>query len=354
MAVPAQPKLQYKFLGRTGLKVSEICFGAMVLGNPGAWNLPTSGDEENCFKMYNRFAEFGGNFIDTADAYGNGSSEEILGKWLKTKNRDDYVIATKVHFTMGSGPNDGGLSRKHILSGVEASLKRLQTNYIDLYQLHSADAGTPLEETLITLNDLVRAGKVRYIGASNFNGAQLQKAIGLSKHLGLEIFSSLQPQYNLLERHIEWDLLQVCKEEGLGVLPWSPLKGGWLTGKYTRDKKPEAGSRIEWAEKIGWEETSYTKFANEQTWNVIDTLVEVAKANKKEPAQIALKWVMQKPGITCPIIGARTLNQLESNLGVIGWQLSAEDMKKLDTVSALELPYPWNLSNPLRNPARIH
>jgi len=352
MAATTQPKMQYKFLGRTGLKVSEICFGAMVIGTAGSWNMPTSSDEELAFKMYNRFAELGGNFIDTADVYGNGSSEELLGKWLKTKNREEFVIATKVAGPMSSSPNDGGVSRKHILSGVESSLKRLQTDYIDLYQIHSFDYGTPLEETLCTLNDLVRAGKIRYIGASNFNGTQLQKAIDLSKRLGFEIFASLQPQYNLLERHIEWDLMQVCKEEGLGIMPWSPLKGGWLTGKYTRDKKPEAGSRVDWAEKSGWGETNYSKFANnEQTWNVIDTLIDVAKANKREPAQIALKWTMQRPGVTCPIIGARTLSQLESNLGVIGWQLSAEDMKKLDTVSALEVPYPWNF---LRDPSRNH
>jgi len=349
-----QPKMQYKFLGRTGLKVSEICFGAMVLGNPGSWQMPTSTDEENCVKMYNKFAEMGGNFIDTANAYGDGSSEELLGKWLKTKNREDFVMATKVRGSMGKGPNDCGLSRKHIISAVENSLKRLQTNYIDLYQVHAPDFGTPIEETLSTLNDLVRAGKLRYIGASNFNGPQLQKAIEISKNMGFEVFSSLQPQYNLLERHIEWDLVSVCKEEGLGILTWSPLKGGWLTGRYTRDKKPEAGSRLDWAEKFGWQETSYTNVAAEQTWNVIDTLLQVAKSYNKEPAQVALRWIMQKPYITCPIIGARTLHQLESNLGAVGWQLSAEDMKKLDTVSALELPYPWNMSSPLFDPSRLH
>jgi len=268
-------------MGKTGLKVSEICFGAMTFGESNNWKLPTQSDEELCIKMMDKFVELGGNFFDTADVYGVGSSETMLGKWLKTKSRESMVIATKVRHAMGSGPNDAGLSRKHIMSAVEASLQRLQTNYIDLYQVHSFDYGTPLEETLATLNDLVRSGKVRYIGASNFNGPQLQKAVLISKYMGLEAFTCLQEQYSLLERHIEWDILPVCRDEGLGVIPWSPLKGGWLTGRYTRDKKPEPDSRVAWAEKAGLQETNFKSFDNEKTYTLIDGMKEIATANKK-------------------------------------------------------------------------
>jgi len=234
------------------------------------------------------------------------------------------------------------------------SLKRLQTNYIDLYQVHRFDNGTPLEETLSTLNDLVRIGKVRYIGASNFTGAQLQKAVLVSKYMGFEAFTCIQPQYNLLERHIEWDLIPVSKEEGLGIIPWSPLKGGWLSGKYAKDKKPEAGTRVGWAETVGWKDTNYSNVATEKTWKIVEKLSEVAKSNNKHPAQVALRWILQKPQITAPIIGAKTMEQLEINLGAIGWQLPESDMKILDDVSAIELAYPWSLVHPSVDSSRVH
>jgi len=356
MATTAPPplKMQYRFMGKTGLKVSELCFGAMTIGESSVWKIPTASEEDLAFKMMNRFVEAGGNFFDTADVYGLGSSEMVLGKWLKTQKREDMVIATKSCGPMGQGPNDVGVSRKHILSAVDASLKRLQVDYIDLYQIHAFDHGTPLEETLSTLNDLVRSRKVRYIGASNFNGVQLQKAVLISKYMGFEPFTCLQPQYSLLERHIEWDMVPLCQDEGLGVLPWSPLKGGWLTGKVTRDKKPEAGSRIEWAEKSGWQETNFTKFATDRTWNIIDTVLEIAKARNKAAASVSLRWVIQRPGITAPIIGARTMEQLEDNLNSVGWSLSDAEMKKLDDISALPLEYPWNMASVPRDPSRVH
>jgi len=344
-------KLQNKFMGKTGLKVSEFCFGAMTVGDSPNWKIPTA-EEEISIKLLNRFEEVGGNFIDTADAYGAGASEVFLGNWLKSRKRDDFIIATKVKNAMGPGPNDIGLSRKHIMAAADASLKRLGTDYIDIYQLHGYDNGTPLKETMSALNDLVRSGKARYIGVSNFCGSQLQKAIDMSNYYGLEKFTVFQPQYSLLERRIEWELVGVCHDEGLGIIPWSPLKGGWLSGRYGRDKKLEAGSRVEWAEKVGFPETSYTRFAKESTWKVLDVLAEVAKANNKTQSQVAIRWVAQKPNITAPIIGARTLEQLNDNLGAMGWTLSDADMKKLDEASAVEVPYPFNLFAASREPSR--
>jgi len=324
--------MEYRFLGRTGMRVSELCLGAMTFGRE------TS--EDISYQIMDRFVDAGGTFIDTADVYSQGVSEEIVGRWLKGKNRDDLVIATKVRFPMGEGPNDVGLSRKHILAGVEASLHRLGTDYIDLYQVHCWDPITPLEETLGTLNQLVQSGKVRYIGASNFAGWQLQKAVDLSRQMGWEPFASLQPLYNLLDRELEWELVPVCQNEGLAILPWSPLRGGWLSGRYHRDMAaPPEGSRVETAEKEGWSET-WSKYATEHTWTVIDTLFAIAEEVDKTPAQVALNWLLQRPGITAPIIGVRTMKHLEANLGASGWSLSGEQMARLNQASRKPLPYP--------------
>jgi aryl-alcohol dehydrogenase-like predicted oxidoreductase len=326
--------MEYRYLGRTGLKVSALCMGAMTFGREAS--------EEMSHRMLDRFVDAGGNFIDTANVYSTGTSEEVVGRWLADKERHDYVIATKVRFPMGEGPNDRGLSRKHILDQVEESLRRLGTDYIDLYQVHAWDRGTPLEETLITLDGLVQSGKVRYVGASNFTGWQLQKAIDLSYQLGLEPFSCMQPQYNLLCRSTEWEVLPVCINEGLGVIPWSPLKGGWLTGKYHREMEaPPEGSRVEKAEEEGWSE-AWSRYANEETWNLIDVLTEVADEAGKTPAQVALNWLLWRPGVTAPIVGARNLEQLEDNLGAATWTLSTEQMERLNEASAPELPYPYD------------
>ncbi len=328
--------MYYRYLGRTGLKVSELCLGAMTFGR--------ETDEADSHKMLDRFVEAGGNFIDTADIYSRGLSEEIVGQWLQGKNRDELVIATKVRFPMGEGPNEVGLSRKHILAGVEASLRRLGTDYIDLYQVHGWDGRTPLAETLSTLNSLVQSGKVRYLGVSNFSGWQLQKAIDLSRHHGWEPFVCLQPLYNLLDRQVELELLPVCQNEGLGVIPWSPLRGGWLTGKYRRGMTaPPAGTRIEKAEAEGWSE-AWDQYATERTWNILDLLFAVAEEVGKTPAQVALNWLLQRPGVTAPIIGARTMEHLESNLGAGGWSLDGDQMARLNRVSDLSLPfYPYGM-----------
>jgi aryl-alcohol dehydrogenase-like predicted oxidoreductase len=235
-----------------------------------------------------------------------------------------------------------GLSRSHILASVEASLRRLQTDYIDLYQVHCWDPGTPLEETLSTLNDLVRSGKVRYIGVSNYSGWQLQKAVDLSRQHGWEAFACLQPLYNLLDRSLEWELAPVCQNEGLGIIPWSPLRGGWLSGKYRRGMDaPIEGTRIDQASEHGWSER-WDLYNTERTWRVIDALHEVASEAGKSAAQVALNWLLQRPGVTAPIIGVRTMAHLEDNLGAAGWALSAAQMARLNEVSDAALPYPYD------------
>lgn len=326
--------MQYRYLGRTGLKVSELCFGVMTLGRETA--------EEDSYPLLDRFVEAGGNFFDTANVYSGGISETILGRWLGNQSRDQFIVATKARFSMGEGPNDLGLSRKHILDAVDASLKRLGTDYIDLYQIHCWDPGTPLEETLSTLDQLVKSGKVRYIGASNLTGWQLQKAIDLSRQHGWEIFSSLQPLYNLLDRETEWELLPVCMNEGLGVIPWSPLRGGWLTGKYHRGMDaPPSGTRVEKATKEGWSEEWHI-YATERTWTVVDMLTAVGEESGKTPAQVALRWLLEQPAVTAPIIGARTMAHLEDNLGSADWSLSEDQIARLNEVSQKTMPYPYN------------
>ena len=327
--------MDYRYLGRTGLKVSELCLGAMTFGR--------ETEEDDSYALMDRFAEAGGNFIDTANVYSRGGSETIVGRWLKEKRREDYVIATKVRWPMGDAPNDQGLSRKHILAAVDASLSRLQTDYIDLYQIHGWDPGAAMEETLGTLHKLVGSGKVRYIGASNVTGWQLQKFMDLSKQMGWEGFVSLQPLYNLLDRSIEWELLPVCENEGIGVIPWSPLRGGWLSGKYHRGMDgPPSGSRVEKAEEEGWSE-AWNAYNNEHTWAVIDELFAVAEEAGKTPAQVALNWVLNRPGITAPIIGVRKMSHLEDNLGAAEFTLTDDQMARLNEVSAKRLPYPYEM-----------
>jgi aryl-alcohol dehydrogenase-like predicted oxidoreductase len=325
--------MEYRFLGRAGLKVSELCLGAMTFGR--------EADAATSFAMLDRFVAAGGNFIDTANVYSRGGSEEVIGRWLRGKRRDDFVIATKVRWPMGEGPNEVGLSRKHILASAEASLRRLGTEYVDLYQVHGWDGYTPLEETLGALDTLVQAGKARYLGASNTMAWQLQKAVDISKYRNWEPFACLQPLYNLLDRQIEWDLVEVCANEGLGIIPWSPLRGGWLSGKYRRGMTaPPENTRVDAAQKGGWSE-SWTAYAVERTWNILDELFAIAGELGKTPAQVALNWVKDRPGVTAPILGARTLAQLEDNLGCVGWRLSAEQADRLDRVSELPLPiYP--------------
>lgn len=316
-------------MGKTGLRVSDLCLGTMTFG--------ASADRDESFRIMDHYKEAGGNFIDTANVYSQGASEEIVGGWLQHNKRNDFVVATKVRFPMGDGPNEGGLSRKNILASVEDSLRRLGTDYIDLYQVHAWDQATPLEETLSTLHDLVRKGVVRYIGASNFRAWQLQKAIYLSRQNGWESFVCLQPQYNLLCRATEFELLPLCAHEGLGVIPWSPLRGGMLSGKFSRGQNPQENTRVG-ANKEVWE-----RYNNEFTWNIIDTLHAIAGETAKSAAQVALNWMMSRKVITAPIIGARNVAQLADNLGASEWSLTVAQVDRLNEVSELPVSYPYDL-----------
>ena len=325
--------MDYKLFGSTGIKVSQLCLGTMTFGRH------TS--REDAFEIMDRFAEHGGNFMDTANVYNSGVSEEILGEWLKGQQRDDYFIATKVRFPMGEGPNAAGLTRKHIIQSVRDSLKRLGTDYIDLLQVHAWDPLTPLQETMKALNYVVESGLVRYVGASNFRAWQLALALHESRMGRLVEFSSLQPQYNLLTRATEFELMPLCVAENIAVLPWSPLKGGLLSGKYERGKAMEEGkSRI-------WENVSRGRSApweqnEDYVWGVVETVRKIAGETGKTPSQVALNWLMSKKGVTSPIIGVRNLPQLDENLGATGWRLSNEQMEALDSSSRLYVTYPYD------------
>jgi len=324
--------MKYRFLGRTGLKVSELCMGTQTFG----WGV----DQETAIALSDRFVEAGGNFFDTSNLYNEGQAEIMLGNWLKKKGkRSQTVVATKVFCPTSDAPNDSGLSRKHILDQIDISLSRLQTDHVDLYQVHCWDALTPLEETLSTLNDLVRAGKVRYIGASNYTASQLVKASKISSMQNLAKFDCLQPEYSLLVRSTEWELLPLCISEGIGTIPWSPLAGGWLTGKYRRDQAPPPDSRV--GRNDRWDDQEEQR-VSEITWQTIDTLIEIGKANNKTPAQVAINWVLHQPGVTAPIFGIRTMDQLNDNLGGVGWTLTAEEVNQLNSASAIPLPSPYN------------
>lgn len=290
-------------------------------------------DQPTAHRILDEFVAAGGTFIDTADTYQFGGSEEIIGSWLKTQNRDDLVIATKAYGEMGPDAPVNGAGRKHLMRAVEASLTRLGTDYIDLYQIHVFDDATPLEETLSTLDRLVTSGKVRFIGASNYTGWQLQKSVDLSRQHGWEPFVSLQPLYNLLERDVENELLPICRNEGLGLIPWSPLGGGWLTGKYRRPGGESQEGRL----------ADQVDAASDFTWQVVDAVTEVARQVGRTPSQVALRWLLQQDGLTGPIIGVRTLDQLNDNLGAVGWSLDSEQLERLTQVSDRPRPYPYAL-----------
>ncbi len=326
--------MQFNYLGRSGLKISEVGLGAMTFGR--------ESDEELSHRMLDAFVDKGGNFIDTADVYGPGTSEEVLGRWLSGRDREDLVVATKVRFPTGEGPNDVGLSRKHIIASVEGSLRRLGTDYVDLLQIHCWDRGTPIEETLSTLSRLVADGKVRYLGSSNLRGWQLQKYLDTARAMGVEGFVSHQPQYNLLARPTEWEVLAVCQAEGVGVVPWAPLRGGWLSGRYSRNMggAPD-GSRIKTAEDEGWSET-WARYDTDHTWAIVDELRAVATELDAHPAQVAIRWVMQRPGVTAPILGASKMEQLEINLGAVDIEVGQDHMDRLTAVSELDVPYPYD------------
>ncbi|MHA6630034.1 aldo/keto reductase [Pseudonocardia sichuanensis] len=318
--------MEHRTLGGTGTIVSSQCLGTMTFGNESS--------EEVSHAQLDRFLERGGNFVDTANVYSRGLSEEIVGRWLKKRPeaRDQVVVATKARFAMGAGVNDVGLSRVALTRALDASLRRLQVDSVDLYQAHAWDGLTPLEETLRFLDDAVRAGKIRYVGVSNFLGWQLQKAAMLTGFLGLAPIVTLQPQYNLLVREIEFELTDVCENENIGILPWSPLAGGWLTGKYRRDEVPTGASRLGDDPERGME--AYTpRNAQERTWQVIDAVAKVAESRGVSMAQVALAWTADRPGVTSVILGARTVEQLDDNLAASDLHLSDEETQLLDEAS---------------------
>ncbi len=316
--------MDYRPLGRTGLKVSVLCLGTMQWG----W----TADEANAFAVMDAFVEHGGNFIDTADVYsrwveGNpgGVSEQIIGRWMKARrNRRQIVLATKVRGRMWEGPNGEGLSRSHILRAVEDSLRRLETDVIDLYQIHADDLNTPMEETLRALDDLVRQGKVLYIGCSNIVAWRLMKALCISERWGLARYDSLQPHYNLVHRReFEAELKPLCESEGLGVIPYSPLAGGFLTGKYRPDAPPPSSARL----------SGVKRYFNDHGWRVLAAVERVATERGATPAQIALAWQLSQPVITAPIIGANSVAQLHELLPAATMRLTAAEMAFLDEAS---------------------
>lgn len=322
--------MKLRKLGRTGLKVSTLCLGTMTFGNE-QWGC----DEPTAARIVARFLDAGGNFIDTADVYSNGVSEEITGRAIRSK-RQQIVLATKVAGPMGPGPNDLGVSRKHVLDGVDASLRRLGTDYIDLYQVHAYDPTTPLDETLQALDTCVRAGKVRYLGCSNYSAWHLMKATALARELGIARFDALQPQYSLVCRTIEREHIPLCLEEGIGVIPWSPLGGGLLTGKIRKGAAAPKGSRA------AVDPAMRERFTSDKNVAIAETLASVATTLGKSSSQVALAWAAFQPGVTSPIFGARNLEQLEDNLGSADLVLPEEARKRLDEASALELVYPYD------------
>jgi aryl-alcohol dehydrogenase-like predicted oxidoreductase len=301
-------------------------------------------DEDGAHAQLDRFLEVGGTLVDTADVYTAGASEEIIGRWLASRPagiRDRVVLATKGRFPMGEGPNDVGLSRRHLSAALDASLRRLGVERVDLYQLHAYDPWTPLEETLRFLDDAVRAGKIHYAGLSNFTGWQLQRAVDLAQFGRLAVPVSLQPQYNLLVREIEWEIVPAAQANGLGLLPWSPLGGGWLTGKYRREERPTGATRLGEDPERGVE--AYDRRSRVQrTWDVVDAVREVADGRGASMAQVALAWLVDRPAVSSVILGARTLEQLEDNLGAADLHLGQEETARLDAVSdpgAADYPY---------------
>jgi aryl-alcohol dehydrogenase-like predicted oxidoreductase len=328
--------MDYRTLGRSGCSVSTLALGTMTFGK--------ETDEAGAHEQLDTFVAAGGNLVDTADVYNAGTSEEMIGRWLSDRPadvRDRVVLATKGRFPTGEDVNDLGLSRRHLQRALDASLTRLGVDCVDLYQVHSWDPVTPLEETLETLDGFVRAGKVRYVGLSNYTGWQVQKTVALAREHGWSVPVTLQPQYNLLVREIEWEIVPACLDAGLGLLPWSPLGGGWLTGKYTRDERPTGSTRLGEDPDRGVEAYD-RRSARERTWDVVDAVREIADQRGVSMAQVALAWLAARPAVTSVILGARTTEQLEDNLAAADVTLDDKEVAALDQASdpgAADYPY---------------
>jgi aryl-alcohol dehydrogenase-like predicted oxidoreductase len=318
--------MEYRRLGNSGCVVSALCLGTMTFG--------AEADEATAHRLLDDYAAAGGNFIDTADVYSAGGSESIIGRWLAAHPTEarQMVVATKGRFPMGKGPNDLGISRRHLAAALDASLQRLRVEQIDLYQMHAWDALTPLEETLRFLDDATSAGKIGYYGFSNFLGWHVTKAVHLARAAGWAPPVTLQPQYNLLVRDIEAEVVPACLDAGIGLLPWSPLAGGWLSGKYQRDVLPTGASRLGDNPERGMEAFA-PRNAQARTWAVIAAVAEIAGARGASPAEVSLAWLLARPAVTSVILGARNIQQLAANLKAGDLHLTEEEEARLSEVS---------------------
>lgn len=329
--------MKYNPLGRSGLLVSELCLGTMVFGEES----DRSADENTALNIINEFLDAGGNHIDTANVYAGGRSEEIVGKAIK-KRRHEVVLATKIRFNLGGGINDEGLSRFHIISAVESSLRRLQTEVIDLLYMHSWDPITPLEESLRAFDDLVQTGKVNYIGVSNFKAWQLMKALALSETNGWSRFIAAQYQYSLVVRDIEPEIADLCLSEGVGLIPWGALGGGFLSGKYSRKSPPQNASEGRLAVMPDETEEAWSRRNTDRNWQILEVLEEIKNSHPGTTiSQIALAWLLAQPGVDSVLMGVRTLNQLQDNLGAIGIEFSREEIERLNMISEPDFGYPY-------------
>lgn len=325
----------YRTLGRSGAVVFEQALGTMTFG--------AEADEPTSHAIIDAYVAGGGNFIDTADVYSAGVSEEIIGRWLTAhpSEADQIVLATKGRFPMGVGPNDLGTSRRHLRAALDDSLRRLEVDHIDLYQMHAWDAITPLDETLRFLDDAITQGKIGYYGFSNFTGWQLTKATSLAQRHGWNLPVTLQPQYSLLVRGIEHEIVPAALDAGIGLLPWSPLGGGWLSGKYRRDVPPTGSTRLGENPERGmeaWERRN----ASDRTWQVIDAVTGIAETHDASPSQVALAWLSEQPGVTSVILGARSVEQLQDNMAAVKLELDASELETLTAISAPQTEdYPY-------------
>ncbi|WP_242110685.1 aldo/keto reductase [Luteimonas aquatica] len=343
--------MEYRFLGNSGLKVPALGFGVGTFGGKGplfsAWG---SSDAADATRLIDVCLEAGVNFFDTADVYSDGASEQILGAAIKGR-RDRVLLSSKTTLRLGDGPNDVGASRYHLIAAVENSLRRLGTDYLDLLQLHHFDARTPIEETLSVLDDLVRAGKLRYVGASNFSGWQLMKSLDSAERRGRPRYVAHQVYYSLIGRDYEWELMPLALDQGVGAVVWSPLGWGRLTGKIRRGQPWPEGSRLHGTAAFA------PPVEDERLYRVVDALDAAAAETGKSIPQIALNWLLHRPTVSTVLIGARNEAQLRDNLGAVGWQLSADQIARLDAASAVTPPYPyypyWNGMFSERNPPPV-
>jgi len=334
--------MKMRFLGNSGLKISELCFGTMTFGGSGYWGTIGKQTQKEANDLVRIAIEGGINFFDTADIYSWGTSEKMLGKALG-KRRQDIILATKVRGKMSDKPNDIGLSRHHIIEGCNASLKRLGTDFIDLYQVHNWDHAAPIEETMRALDDLVGSGKVRYIGCSNFTGWQLMKAIATSERYLLSKFITIQSYYSLMNRELEFEIIPACLDQGLGILTWSPLAGGFLTGKYRRGQSRPQNMRRSNAD------GNFLQFDEEKGYEVVDELDKIAERHNSTITQVALNYLLRKPAVSSLVIGARTPDHLRDILKTVNWELTAEEIKRLDEISKPPRIYPYWMQDFMRS-----